>query len=141
MKEQLEEQKRQKKRLKKEEFMRKSAEVFLKEIIPNWETMSKSKRAIKYWRKGLPSRVRGIVWELAIGNDLKITEDYFNILLKKEIPKEVQSSLSRENTIYLIEIDVARTFPMLKVIFIQKIFLTSSSFKKEVLLINLYRTF
>lgn len=39
------------------------------------------------WRQGLPPRVRGQVWQLAVGNSLQINMDLFNILLKKKAPE------------------------------------------------------
>jgi hypothetical protein len=39
------------------------------------------------WRQGLPPRIRGQVWQLAVGNALQVNLDLFNILLKKKAPQ------------------------------------------------------
>lgn len=103
--------------------MKMAAELWEKEIIPNWETQWNHKKNRKLWKNGIPSKCRGRVWELAIGNDLKLTNDLFLILQSKKIPKEVddqyvknsKTKINREGTINLIKIDVSRTFPILQV--------------------------
>lgn len=42
----------------------------------------------KMWWNGIPPRLRGQVWTLAIGNDLEVSEATYNIALKKANPTE-----------------------------------------------------
>ncbi|VDK53225.1 unnamed protein product [Anisakis simplex] len=48
-------------------------------ILPKWDEMKNSKRCREMWWQGIPSKVRGRVWSLVIGNELNLTEDLYNI--------------------------------------------------------------
>ena len=118
-----------KKKQEREEFIRKSLIIWEKEIIPNWNEKKYEKRTISLWKHGLPSKVRGNLWKLAIGNVLGISKDLYQILIEKKIEKPIkkedkQTSLStglnKESTIELISIDVSRTFHDLGVSDFQK---------------------
>ncbi|XP_048220488.1 TBC1 domain family member 14 isoform X2 [Perognathus longimembris pacificus] len=98
------------------------------EILPNWETMWCSRKVRDLWWQGIPPSVRGKVWSLAIGNELNITHELFDICLARA--KERWRSLStggseaesedagfpaadREASLELIKLDISRTFPNL----------------------------
>ncbi|XP_003422787.1 TBC1 domain family member 14 isoform X1 [Loxodonta africana] len=98
------------------------------EILPNWETMWSSRKVRDLWWQGIPPSVRGRVWSLAIGNELNITHELFDICLARA--KERWRSLStggpdgesedaglpaadREASLELIKLDISRTFPSL----------------------------
>jgi len=51
---------------------------WVEHILPNWETRRENKNFQKHWRtSGIPSNIRGMVWERSIGNELDLTvEDY-----------------------------------------------------------------
>ncbi|XP_007954493.1 TBC1 domain family member 14 [Orycteropus afer afer] len=98
------------------------------EILPNWETMWSSRKVRDLWWQGIPPSVRGRVWSLAIGNELNITHELFDICLARA--KERWRSLDtggpdgesedaglpaadREASLELIKLDISRTFPSL----------------------------
>ncbi|KFO94542.1 TBC1 domain family member 14, partial [Buceros rhinoceros silvestris] len=98
------------------------------EILPNWETMCCSRKVRELWWQGIPPSVRGKVWSLAIGNELNITHELYDICLARA--KEKWRSLStggaegecedagfsaadREASLELIKLDISRTFPNL----------------------------
>ncbi|XP_065071299.1 TBC1 domain family member 12-like isoform X2 [Rhopilema esculentum] len=103
--------------------------IWKEDVIPNWDAVKNTKKVKDLWWNGLPSSVRGKVWMLAIGNDLHITPELFQILQAHAVDKlahqksqepvatlhDSESSLvvSKENTVGLISLDVARTFPAL----------------------------
>ncbi|KAN0042939.1 hypothetical protein ACTA71_010572 [Dictyostelium dimigraforme] len=71
-------------RKEKEKSLIDARKIWEEDIIPVWEKNSK-KRDIKKikdlsWR-GLPPAVRGKIWRLCIGNDLRVTDELFNIFL------------------------------------------------------------
>ncbi|WAR21368.1 TBC14-like protein, partial [Mya arenaria] len=92
-----------------------------------------SKKARELWWHGIPTNVRGKVWKLAIGNDLNITPELYEICVSRAADKikqmdetpvifgsptcESQSSpepaSSQESSVELIKLDVSRTFPQL----------------------------
>jgi alpha-tubulin suppressor-like RCC1 family protein len=69
-----------KKNLEREQRMDEAAEVWTKQIVPNWGTQGKSKKTRELVaRVGIPPRVRGVVWPLALGNALMITPELYDI--------------------------------------------------------------
>eukprot|EP00741_Cyanophora_paradoxa_P002005 tig00000525_g1944.t1 len=118
-------------------------DLWLSQILPSWEKKRSTAAVVSMWRQGLPPRIRGVVWPLAIGNQLQITRELFTIFGQhaRQARKEVASSLEKEleyaaefaadettavskpgpalrvvgkeGTIRFIEFDLARTFPTL----------------------------
>ncbi|XP_012579506.1 PREDICTED: TBC1 domain family member 14 [Condylura cristata] len=88
-----------------------------------------SRKVRDLWWQGIPPSVRGKVWSLAIGNELNITHELFDICLARA--KERWRSLrvggpeasdsedagfpaaDREASLELIKLDISRTFPNL----------------------------
>ncbi|XP_074128687.1 TBC1 domain family member 14 isoform X3 [Sminthopsis crassicaudata] len=120
--------KQQEERCRLEESIGNAVLVWNNEILPNWETMWCSRKARELWWQGIPPSVRGKVWSLAIGNELNITHELYDICLSRA--KEKWRSLSagtseaenedtsfsaadREASLELIKLDISRTFPNL----------------------------
>ncbi|XP_029104691.1 TBC1 domain family member 12 isoform X3 [Scleropages formosus] len=117
-----------KERFKQEESIANAMVIWNTEILPNWENMRHTRRVRELWWQGLPPSVRGKVWSLAIGNELNITHELYEIFLSRA--KERWRSLSetgsendaedsgasladRESSLDLIKLDISRTFPSL----------------------------
>ncbi|XP_026123535.1 TBC1 domain family member 14 isoform X1 [Carassius auratus] len=117
-------------RCKLEETIGNAALTWSQEILPNWQSMCSSKRVRDLWWQGLPPSVRGKVWSLAIGNELNITDELYNICLARakekwnafvapsaaaetEIEDAGLSHADREASLELIKLDISRTFPNL----------------------------
>ncbi|XP_073692090.1 TBC1 domain family member 14 isoform X1 [Garra rufa] len=117
-------------RCKLEESIGSAALTWSQEILPNWQSMCSSKRVRDLWWQGLPPSVRGKVWSLAIGNDLNITDELYDICLSRAKEKwnafvaptaaaETESEdpglshADREASLELIKLDISRTFPNL----------------------------
>ncbi|XP_065591887.1 TBC1 domain family member 14 isoform X3 [Cyrtonyx montezumae] len=98
------------------------------EILPNWETMCCSRKVRELWWQGIPPSVRGKVWSLAIGNELNITHELYDICLARAKEKWRSRSMvgaegecedagfsaaDREASLELIKLDISRTFPNL----------------------------
>ncbi|XP_043918763.1 TBC1 domain family member 14 isoform X1 [Protopterus annectens] len=117
-------------RCKLEESIGNAAVAWNSEILPNWETMCNSRKVRDLWWLGIPPSVRGKVWTLAIGNELNITHELYDICLARA--KDKWKSLStagpevehdekdtgstvadREASLELIKLDISRTFPNL----------------------------
>ncbi|XP_020847774.1 TBC1 domain family member 14 isoform X2 [Phascolarctos cinereus] len=140
--------KQQEERCRLEESIGNAVLVWNNEILPNWETMWCSRKVRELWWQGIPPSVRGKVWSLAIGNELNITHELYDICLARA--KEKWRSLSagaseaenedtsfsaadREASLELIKLDISRTFPNL-CIFQQ---VQGMSFIAAVLILNL----
>ncbi|KAL3863850.1 hypothetical protein ACJMK2_005578 [Sinanodonta woodiana] len=115
--------------LRQEEQLLAASKAWIEEILPNWDSMKHSKKTRELWWHGLPPKVRGKVWQLAIGNDLNITQELYDICVSRaedrikamdetsetfgtsETSSEPPSS--KESSVELIKLDVSRTFPHL----------------------------
>lgn len=112
--------------LRHEDGIQMHLQTWQEEILPNWETMKSAKKTRELWWQGIPPSVRGRVWMLAIGNELNITPELFEIFLLRakdrikyisdldsdEESEEVHAG-DREDSVDVIKLDVARTFPHL----------------------------
>ncbi|KAI4642395.1 hypothetical protein J4E93_007543 [Alternaria ventricosa] len=117
--ERLEAQRAQEEALAREKASRIKAEYWSSLLLPNWATeMTNSElRAShrKMWWNGIPPRLRGQVWQKAIGNDLEVTEATYNIALekaRKEVKTHGHEALGGRY-VYIVESTQA-VFPELK---------------------------
>ncbi|XP_062375473.1 TBC1 domain family member 12 isoform X3 [Sardina pilchardus] len=117
-----------KERFKQEESIAVAMVIWNTEVLPNWESMRNTRRVRELWWQGLPPSVRGKVWGLAIGNELNITPELYEIFLSRAKEKwrsysetssetdveDCGASLAdRESSLDLIKLDISRTFPSL----------------------------
>uniref|UniRef100_A0A663EB48 TBC1 domain family member 12 n=1 Tax=Aquila chrysaetos chrysaetos TaxID=223781 RepID=A0A663EB48_AQUCH len=113
-------------RFKQEESIASAMVIWVNEILPNWEGMRATRRVRELWWQGLPPSVRGKVWSLAVGNELNITPELYEIFLSRakerwksfsetssENDIEGASVADREASLELIKLDISRTFPSL----------------------------
>uniref|UniRef100_A0A915PDU6 Rab-GAP TBC domain-containing protein n=1 Tax=Setaria digitata TaxID=48799 RepID=A0A915PDU6_9BILA len=68
---------------KEEDETAAAAKVWCTRILPNWENMKDSKDCRDLWWRGIPSKVRGHVWFLAIGNELNLTPELYEICVAR----------------------------------------------------------
>uniref|UniRef100_UPI00398E5BB1 TBC1 domain family member 14-like isoform X1 n=2 Tax=Pristiophorus japonicus TaxID=55135 RepID=UPI00398E5BB1 len=115
-------------RCKLEETIGNAVVTWNNEILPNWEAICHSRKVRDLWWQGIPPSVRGKVWSLAMGNDLNITHELYDICLTRAKDKcrslstahsDVDnedlglSAADREASLELIKLDISRTFPNL----------------------------
>ncbi|KAF2259199.1 hypothetical protein CC78DRAFT_548553 [Lojkania enalia] len=85
--ERLEAERQEREKIAREKAERVKAEYWEALLLPNWAremSSSESKsRHRKMWWNGVPPKLRGVVWQKAIGNDLEISETTFRIALEK----------------------------------------------------------
>ncbi|KAM9803759.1 TBC1 domain family member 12-like [Neosynchiropus ocellatus] len=129
LKEAQKKKRQMKERLKQEDVISNAMVVWNTEILPHWNSMKGTRRVRELWWQGLPPSVRGRVWSLAIGNELNITPELYEIFLSRAKEKwrsysetsSVNDSESdggasladRESSLDLIKLDISRTFPSL----------------------------
>ncbi|MGH0169526.1 UNVERIFIED_CONTAM: hypothetical protein FKN15_056966 [Acipenser sinensis] len=117
-----------KERYKQEEVIANAMVIWNSEILPNWEAMRSTRKVREFWWQGLPPSVRGKVWSLAVGNELNITHELYEIFLSRakerwksfsetgsenEAEDSGASGADRESSLDLIKLDISRTFPSL----------------------------
>ncbi|KAI3363516.1 hypothetical protein L3Q82_012116 [Scortum barcoo] len=117
-----------KERHRQEDSISNAMVIWNNEILPHWDTVKGTRRVRELWWQGLPPSVRGRVWSLAIGNELNITPELYEIFLSRAKEKwrsysetssvndsesEGASLADRESSLDLIKLDISRTFPSL----------------------------
>ncbi|KAJ8013902.1 hypothetical protein DPEC_G00034650 [Dallia pectoralis] len=117
-----------KERFKQEDSIANAMVIWNNDILPNWNSMRNTRRVRELWWQGLPPSVRGRVWSLAIGNELNITPELYEIFLSraKERWRRFSETIldnnaqylgslqaDRESSLDLIKLDISRTFPSL----------------------------
>uniref|UniRef100_A0A8C3ASK6 Rab-GAP TBC domain-containing protein n=1 Tax=Cyclopterus lumpus TaxID=8103 RepID=A0A8C3ASK6_CYCLU len=127
MKEAQRKKRQMKERHRQEDIISNAMVVWNNEILPHWDNVKGTRRVRELWWQGLPPSVRGRVWSLAIGNELNITPELYEIFLSRAKEKwrsysetssvndsESGASLAdRESSLDLIKLDISRTFPSL----------------------------
>ncbi|XP_070782985.1 TBC1 domain family member 12-like [Enoplosus armatus] len=113
-------QQQMKERFRQEEVISNASLVWNQHILPHWDTMRSSRRVRDLWWGGLPPSVRGRVWSLAVGNELNITAELYEIFLSREREKwrnlsgtETDDGASLADSLEIITRDISRTFPSL----------------------------
>ncbi|XP_037294641.1 LOW QUALITY PROTEIN: TBC1 domain family member 12 [Manduca sexta] len=82
--------------LRQEERLARHAREWTQTILPDWQNMKNAKRTLELWWCGLPPAVRGKVWQLAIGNKLKITHEMYQDYVAKAKQKLQEAQLRRK---------------------------------------------
>ncbi|XP_063749048.1 LOW QUALITY PROTEIN: TBC1 domain family member 12-like [Eleginops maclovinus] len=83
LKEAQKRQQLQEEKVRQEEEICSNTLTWNQHILPHWEAERSSRRTRDLWWGGLPPSVRGRVWNLAIGNELNITADLYEIFLSR----------------------------------------------------------
>lgn len=92
----------------KDENILKLMQTWSTQIIPQFELQRSKPQSLNLvYEWGVPPKLRENVWELAIGNPLKITRQLYGMLKKKRAEGEIVEK-------DLIKVDLARTFPALQ---------------------------
>lgn len=112
--------------IKTEERLAHATKIWLTDILPKWSSVLSSRKIQNLWWQGIPPCVRGKVWLLAIGNELNVTPELYEICVTRahELLKTVSNTTScdsgteidnpdRQASVELIQLDISRTFPQL----------------------------
>lgn len=105
-------QQQKEERFRQEEEISNTSLVWNQHILPRWDAMRSSRRARDLWWGGLPPSVRGRVWSLAVGNELNITAELYQIFLSRAKEKWT-GVLGTEDGTELIRRDISRALPSL----------------------------
>jgi hypothetical protein len=58
-------------------------------VCPDWDRTTSEHRTRELWWRGIPPKLRGAVWQRAVGNELALTEATYNRALQRA--RDVQS--------------------------------------------------
>lgn len=59
------------------------AKIWEQHVLPNWDTVIAEPRTRELWWRGAPPNSRGLIWQKAIGNELRLSTDSFEAALKR----------------------------------------------------------
>ncbi len=60
-------------------------EEWLNSVLPSWKKRRRAARTRVLMFRGIPSSVRGIVWQTALGNPLNVSEDLYEVLKERAL--------------------------------------------------------
>ncbi|CCI45586.1 unnamed protein product [Albugo candida] len=102
----------------REEELRRAKKIWRTRILLDWEQSRHSSLTHTMWRQGIPPSIRARVWPLAIGNALKTTPEMYHLYRDRANQSKQLSqhdkSFGREHSLSLIDTDLPRTFPSLR---------------------------
>nr|CCA21326.1 regulator of chromosome condensation (RCC1)like protein putative [Albugo laibachii Nc14] len=102
----------------REEELRRAKKIWRTRILLEWEESRHSSLTHTMWRQGIPPSIRARVWPLAIGNALKTTPEMYHLYRDRAFQSKQLSqhdkSFGKEHSLSLIDTDLPRTFPSLR---------------------------
>ena len=78
-------------RLERERAVEESIPIWEREVVPDWRNALKEPRLRKLWWKGIPTKLRGQMWEQAVGNALQLSKG-----------RELHLYITRFNRVFLM---------------------------------------
>eukprot|EP00656_Telonema_subtile_P007482 TRINITY_DN13511_c0_g1_i2.p1 TRINITY_DN13511_c0_g1~~TRINITY_DN13511_c0_g1_i2.p1 ORF type:complete len:329 (-),score=79.35 TRINITY_DN13511_c0_g1_i2:38-1024(-) len=100
----------------RDKLMAESTRKWCEQILPHWEQRWDAGSTRKLWALGLPPKVRGTVWELALGNQVGINTEIWRAIVEQISPvMEGDDSCSPvvSKLAGMILTDLPRTYPVL----------------------------
>lgn len=94
-------------RLEREKRAEEAAHIWEQQILPDWKIVHRSPELRKLWWQGIPTSMRGKMWENAVGNPLSLSKDSYRTCLAR-----AKRSLNSE-MLALIDADILTTLPNL----------------------------
>ena len=61
-------------RLERERAVEESIPIWERDVVPDWRNALKEPRLRKLWWNGIPTKLRGLMWEQAVGNALQLSK-------------------------------------------------------------------
>ncbi|KAF7798527.1 hypothetical protein EIP86_009748 [Pleurotus ostreatoroseus] len=102
----------QERRLEREYRIEESLHHWEREIVPNWKVVFTKPALRRLWWQGIPSKLRAVMWQNAVGNDLALSKEAFKTCLARA--NRALSAGSFPTTVLgLIEDDIKVTLPTL----------------------------
>ncbi|KIJ53482.1 hypothetical protein M422DRAFT_154980 [Sphaerobolus stellatus SS14] len=104
----------QARRLAREQAIESNTVFWERSILPDWKKTVKDPDLRKLWWDGVPSKLRSVVWEKAVGNTLSITKaTYFSSLARAS--KLMASGRFPAAALSQMEADIDTTLPQLHI--------------------------
>ncbi|KAH8120083.1 RabGAP/TBC [Phellopilus nigrolimitatus] len=105
---------RAERRLAREHAVEESTVLWEQHILPDWKNAVRDEKIRKIWWNGIPPKLRGIVWEKAVGNGLALSKDTYRMCLARAL-RALASGTFPTTTLNLIDVDIRSTLPTLQI--------------------------
>lgn len=104
----------QNRRLSRESAIEANTAQWERTVLPDWKKAIKDPEIQKLWWKGIPPKLRSVMWERVVGNPLALSKDAYSSCLSRA--KNLLSSRRFPTTaLSLIESDISTTLPQLHI--------------------------
>ncbi|KAF8913146.1 rab-GTPase-TBC domain-containing protein [Gymnopilus junonius] len=112
----------QERRLAREKAIEDSFHIWEKEILPDWRIVHRQPELRKLWWRGIPTKLRSVLWEKAVGNELALSkgrlqliDDYHYRTCLSRAKRALSSGVFPQHTLDLIERDIETTLPAIHI--------------------------
>ncbi|EJD04193.1 RabGAP/TBC [Fomitiporia mediterranea MF3/22] len=103
---------REERRLARERLVEESTSIWEQQIVPDWKNAVRDPKLRKLWWHGIPPKLRGMMWERAVGNDLALNT-YRTCLARAS--RALAAGTFPTTTLNLIDADIRSTLPTLHI--------------------------
>ncbi|KAG8984035.1 hypothetical protein FRB93_006828 [Tulasnella sp. JGI-2019a] len=110
--EELRQQKVIERRMAREKAVEASAGRWEREVLPDWKAAMRDPKLKRLWWDGIPTKLRGKIWALTLGNALALSKDAYKSCLSRAKRAITTNSFPPES-MQQIEEDISRTLPTL----------------------------
>ncbi|KAI6163883.1 rab-GTPase-TBC domain-containing protein [Pisolithus thermaeus] len=113
----LEERRRkglQQRRIARELNIERLMHIWEKDILPDWRVVHRDPAFRKLWWNGVPTKLRCIMWERAIGNTLALSKDSYRTYLSRA-RRALSSGVFPSDILQEMEEDIITTLPALHI--------------------------
>ncbi|KAG8930374.1 hypothetical protein FRC02_004291 [Tulasnella sp. 418] len=102
----------QNRRLAREMAVDASLHIWEREVLPDWKAAIRNPKLRKLWWKGIPTKIRGQVWGLTLGNELSLSKEAYKSCLARA-KRAIAINSFPEDSMREIEEDIRGTLPAL----------------------------
>ncbi|KAI6153881.1 rab-GTPase-TBC domain-containing protein [Pisolithus tinctorius] len=104
----------QQRRMARELNIEKSMHIWEKDILPDWRVVHRDPTLRKLWWNGVPTKLRCVMWERAIGNTLALSRDSYRSCLSRA-RRALSSGVFPLDILQEMEDDIVTTLPALHI--------------------------
>ncbi|KAI6047910.1 rab-GTPase-TBC domain-containing protein [Pisolithus marmoratus] len=104
----------QQRRIARELNIERSMHIWEKDILPDWRVVHREPTLRKLWWNGVPTKLRCVMWERAIGNTLALSRDSYRTCLSRA-RRALSSGVFPLDILQEMEEDIITTLPALRI--------------------------
>jgi len=102
----------QERRIQRERRIEESIAIWEREIVPDWTVVMRDTRLRKLWWQGIPTKLRAMMWQHAVGNALALSKDAYKGYMSRA-NRALSAGTFPAAVLEYIEADIATSLPTL----------------------------